>query len=70
MQINKYIAIAILILGLFKIFTFKLPYQFTTSSYLGLGQAVLLPIIGVVLLIKRLSKEIHTFKILYLLHYN
>lgn len=55
-QKNKYIAIAVLIFGLFKILTFKIPYQFTTPTYLVLGQSVILPIIGIVLLINSLKK--------------
>ncbi|TYA84428.1 hypothetical protein [Seonamhaeicola marinus] len=53
---NKYIAIAVLVFGLFKIFTFNWPYQFTTSSYFGLVQVILLPIIGTVLLVNSLKK--------------
>jgi len=56
LQRNKYLAIAILIFGLFKILTFKSPYQYTTSTYLGLAQAFLLPIIGIVLLINSMKK--------------
>ena len=55
-ETNKYIAIALIIYGVFNFCTYNWPHQFTTSSILGISQAVLLPILGTIILINSLRK--------------
>ncbi|WP_299440304.1 hypothetical protein [uncultured Aquimarina sp.] len=55
-ETTKYISIGLMIYGLIKLFSFNWPYQFTTSSILGLVQVILFPILGIILLISSLKK--------------
>ena len=55
-ETNKYISIGLIIYGLIKLLNFNWPYQFTTSSILGLGQVVLFPILGITLLMSSFKK--------------
>ncbi|CAM1366446.1 hypothetical protein TOREUM_30532 [Tenacibaculum litoreum] len=55
-ETNKYISIGLIIYGLIKLLNFNWPYQFTTSSILGLGQVILFPILGITLLMSSFKK--------------
>lgn len=55
-ETNQYIAIALIIYGLIKFFMYSWPNQFSTSNILGLSQAIILPIIGLIILISSKKK--------------